>query len=137
MSRKPRPVIERVAARLAVDEETGCVNYTGSLSAGYGVIGLGGRQDGTGYVHRFIYDYIFGGIPEGLHIDHLCLNRRCCNPMHLEAVTQAENNRRAAPSRVLTACRRGHTFTDESTYIAPDGRRYCRPCRQVRKEMAA
>ena len=93
---RPTPLIQRIAARLVVEEESGCVNYSGSLSAaGYGVVGLGGREDGIGYVHRVIYDYIFGGIPDGLHIDHLCLNRRCCNPMHLEAVTQAENNRRS------------------------------------------
>lgn len=41
-----------------------------------------------------MYERWVGPIPEGLHIDHLCLNKICCNTMHLEPVTNAENGRR-------------------------------------------
>lgn len=88
-------VIERIQARITVDEN-GCHVFTGALDRGYGRIGIGPRAEGIGYTHRLMYEAANGPIPEGLHIDHLCRNRACCNPDHLEAVTQAENNRRAA-----------------------------------------
>jgi hypothetical protein len=46
--------------------------------------------------HRVAYTLIRGSIPDGLVLDHLCRNRSCCNPWHLEAVTHAENVRRGA-----------------------------------------
>lgn len=63
---------------------------------GYGRINRGGR---TVPVHRYAYELAVGPIPSGLHIDHLCGVRACVNPRHLEAVTQAENNRRAGARR--------------------------------------
>jgi hypothetical protein len=100
MPREPRPVLDRIRSRIHVDTDTGCHVFTGALTAeGYGLVGLGGRGDGVGYTHRLLYADTKGPIPDGLHIDHLCRNRACCNPDHLEAVTQGENNRRAAPFR--------------------------------------
>jgi hypothetical protein len=53
--------------------------------------------------HRFAYELLVGPIPEGLVIDHLCRNRRCVNPAHLEPVTAEENWRRGdAPSAIST-----------------------------------
>jgi hypothetical protein len=95
-----RPVVWRVRARIAVDLVTGCHNFTGAIDrAGYGRVGLGPRGTGIGYTHRVMYEAAKGPIPAGLHIDHLCRNRACCNPAHLEAVTQAVNNARAAAAR--------------------------------------
>ncbi len=69
--------------------------WTGAKNpGGYGVIGAGARGQGNKLAHRLSYELFVGPIPEGLHIDHLCVTRLCVRPDHLEPVTQAENNRR-------------------------------------------
>lgn len=89
-------IVDRIQAMVVVDEN-GCHVFTGARERGYGRIGRGGgRGSGADYTHRVMYIAAHGSIPDGLHIDHLCRNRSCCNPEHLEAVSQAENNRRAA-----------------------------------------
>ena len=74
-----------------------CLWFPGAkTNDGYGQVHLGGK---TVQVHRLVYEQCKGPIPEGLHIDHLCYNPACVNIEHLEPVTQAENNRRAAARR--------------------------------------
>lgn len=63
---------------------------------GYGQFSPGGRAGGMTTAHRVAYELTFGPIPEGLSIDHLCRNRGCVNPAHLEAVSQRENVQRGA-----------------------------------------
>jgi hypothetical protein len=84
--------LERIASRVT-ETPSGCLVYKGAKTNGYGRIRHNGRDC---YAHRVAYEAAHGPIPQGLHIDHLCRTRACVNPAHLEAVTQLENNRRAA-----------------------------------------
>jgi hypothetical protein len=93
-------------------------------------------------IARAAYEAFIGPIPSGLEIDHLCQQRECCNPDHLEAVTHAENMARQAGCR--TSCRRGHPFDGDNLYIFPNGARTCRTCkiegeraRQLRNQRVA
>jgi len=83
-----------------------CWVWTGALSSdGYGIFRMG---DKLYRAHRASYILHKGEIPDGLHIDHLCRNKVCVNPEHLEAVTQKVNNARAAAAK--THCPRGHNY---------------------------
>lgn len=77
--------------------ESGCWLWTGALRDGYGRVKFNGSV--TQEAHRASYEFHIGPIPEGLVIDHLCRNRSCINPSHLEPVTQGENIRRGETGR--------------------------------------
>jgi len=91
-------------------------------------------QDGRRTLgHRYAYEFCVGPIPAGLKLDHTCRVKHCVSPDHLEPVTSRENTLRGiGPSAVnarKTHCNQGHEFTDENTYVFPDGRqRQCRTC---------
>jgi hypothetical protein len=89
-------VIEKVLSRTKVNEETGCWEWQGPTSGdgrggGYGRMCLDGQ---TVAVHIVSYVHFHGYIPGKKQVDHVCENRICCNPDHLEIVTHLENQRR-------------------------------------------
>jgi hypothetical protein len=80
-----------------------------------------------------MYERYVGPIPEGLNIDHLCRVKACCNPAHLEPVTQHENIMRspialAAINARKTHCKYGHEFTEANTIRTKNAKRQCREC---------
>jgi len=108
-----------------------CWLWTGAItSAGYGSIYAGNRRVAS--AHRVTYEETFGPIPAGLQIDHLCRDRRCVNPWHLEPVTASENISRSPlrfdKYRSRTTCKNGHRIGPGDTYITPQGHRKCRAC---------
>jgi hypothetical protein len=116
-----------------VDKTDGCWLWTGRKNTkGYGRLTIDGRTTGA---HRWSYEYHVGPIPEGLVIDHLCRNRGCVNPDHLEPVTQKENVRRGEAGQ-RTHCYAGHEFTPENTIMRTSPSvshpyRVCKTCRQA------
>lgn len=122
------PIAERLLARRWITEQ-GCWEWTGTRQkSGYGAFTL--HADGkpkTLRVHRLAYEIFVGPIPEGLELDHLCRNRPCFNPSHLEPVTKAENTFRTRRAE----CVNGHPLTEENIYIYRN-KRHCRTCRRER-----
>lgn len=113
----------------------GCWEWLGKrTAAGYGQFRCENRQL---YAHRWSYEHHVGPIPDGLTIDHLCRNRCCVNPGHLEPVTSHENMLRgtAPPARNArkTHCIRGHAFDEDNTSILPSGGRRCLACHRMRQ----
>ena len=113
-----------------VDVSEGCWAWAGARnSKGYGLYTPVRR--GVFMAHRFAWESHVGPIPEGLQIDHLCRNRSCVRPDHLEPVTLQENIRRGAKS-TATHCKYGHAYTSDNTRLAiRDGARTCRACNRA------
>jgi hypothetical protein len=116
--------------------DSGCWEWTGRKdSGGYCQSSTIGKDKRRCMAHRAVYEILVGPIPKGLELDHLCRNRACVNPEHLEPVTTRENVLRsqnlASINAKKTHCPQGHPYNQENTYIYPDGKRRCKICRMA------
>lgn len=124
----PRSAVDRFADKIALTE-SGCIEWiAGKTLGGYGCFSDDASHSNTkrDMAHRWSWEYHVGPIPEGLDIDHLCRNRKCVNPEHLEPVTRAENVRRA--TALITHCPHGHAYDEANTITNAKGHRKCRAC---------
>jgi hypothetical protein len=116
-----------------VQKSDGCWNWTASKIRGYGSFHV---RSGRMAAHRYSY-LLLSGIPDGLTLDHLCRNKSCVRPDHLEAVSIWENTRRGTSLIAINSkkefCKHGHkdwliTHNKKRNKVW----RYCRPCRKGR-----
>jgi hypothetical protein len=122
-----KSVLDRFNEKIEIDQNTGCwVWIAGKDGGGYGAFKMGHKME---IAHRVAYELYIGSIPEGKNIDHLCRNRSCVNPDHLEPVSQKENVRRGNLGWNSTTCKRGHKISSNTYYIYDKQRnRWRREC---------
>ena len=120
----------RFWAKVDVGHPLECWEWTASVMGH----GYGQTWDGITmrYTHRVAWELTHGHITDDLTVDHMCYNRRCCNPAHLQLLTRAENSKRQFHRS--DGCHLGHPWTEENTLVRPCGRRLCRACRRIREK---
>ena len=137
--------VEAWIKQLVVVDEMQCWNWPRSLNhKGYGQIGINGKVYRT---HRVMFEIQHGLIQPGMMIDHLCRNRRCCNPDHLRAVTPRVNSTENVAGHpwqleaAKTHCPAGHPYDAENTYVTRQTKggvmRQCKTCRRIRTNARA
>ena len=113
-----------------VNKTDTCWLWLSSLTQGYGSFWMNGKPQRA---HRIAYELRKGPIPESMELDHLCRNRACVNPAHLQPVDHRTNVLRGASLMAMRAkqtyCKQGHAFDVLNTYYSLMGTRRCRRCR--------
>jgi len=123
-------LLERFADKIELGSEVdSCWEWIACKDIdGYGRFAVNGKSKLS---HKFSYELYKGKTPEGLELDHLCRNRSCVNPEHLEAVTSKINllrgNTIASKNKLKTRCIHGHEYNEENTGRQKSGR-YCKEC---------
>lgn len=132
-SQYTRPTVIRFLEKIQVDALTvfngsPCWKWQGAKDkSGYGRF----HAEGDHYAHRVsVRLFIQDAIPADMETDHLCRNRDCVSPLHLRLVTRRQNMDYLKDG--ITACLRGHEFSDSNTHIDKRGARICKKCRYLR-----
>lgn len=115
-------------------DENGCWVWQARRNVGgYGLLNVKDKHGKLHLIaHVYAYKLLVGEYPQELELDHLCRNRACANPDHLEPVTGLENRRRGIHFlRDKTHCKYGHPFDEKNTYRYKDGSRKCRECARI------
>lgn len=118
-----------------VDKSGDCWEWTAYRAKnGYGMISV--RTGHPALAHRVAWQLERGDIPAGMQLDHLCRNRGCVNPDHLEVVSNKTNTLRGIGPTAVNAkksvCKRGHSLDD--AYVCK-GLRYCRTCALLKQSL--
>lgn len=127
-TRQRRRRLHALLTKTVAEEE--CIVWTGSIgNHGYGQYRT---EDGNPTVHRMMWETFIGEIPDGYEVHHVCGNRRCVNPYHLETLSKHDHwalgNSQSALRARATHCQHGHEFTPANTYVRANGQRRCRRC---------
>lgn len=136
----PERVLARFWSNVTIGTDDCCWPWKLSIgSHGYGQVGWWDntlRRSAMTTAHRVAWLASVGPIPEGMTVDHLCHQRRCCNPAHLRLLSNVENARDNSQGRKMS-CPAGHTYDLGNTYVNPRGHRFCRQCVTDRRRRAA
>lgn len=136
MANARRLTAERFWSKVRKTEK--CWEWLACISNGYGRFGVNGRVK---QAHVFAYELTIGPVPEGLELDHLCRNRRCVRPDHLEPVTRRVNllrgNTIAAVHSAKTHCPQGHPYSGRNLAVIRQKYGSTRRCRQCDRERHA
>lgn len=125
--------MKRFWSKVSLDLPTECWEWSAYRHRGYGIFALSfGRNVRA---HVYAYQQLVGPIPKGLELDHLCRNKPCVNPLHLQPVTHAVNVSRGDAGAYLAArthCPKGHAYDEKNTFVCA-GRRRCRRCAREKR----
>lgn len=122
--------LKRLWNGIVVNPINGCWEWTGTIKDGYGRFFYGGRKlNRRVRVHRMMYAIFMGNVKDNIELDHLCKNKGCCNPFHLEPVSHDENMFRTRK----THCIHGHLLSDKILNRKNrKGERRCLICERLR-----
>ena len=133
-----RESLARFHRMVLPESGTGCWLWQGPrMPNGYGKVRSGpGQRERP--AHKVAYEHYVGEVDRGLQLDHLCRNRACVNPQHLEPVSPSVNtDRQDHANRRKDVCPRGHPYPrgpDGQWIRGVDGKRRCPTCRRLRAQ---